>query len=110
MLQQAQYGLTGCRGYCGSGEHVRAAIQSNLSQANHIRLTGFSPCSHFGRFAACFAGDVTTGFHSEARNEHSHFRLDSHVKRCSATPYVEILIPNSELSDRCSECRRGAEH
>ena len=64
MLQQVQPGPIGCRGCSGSGEHALAATQSNLSQARRTRLTGSSLCSRCGRFAACFAGGVTTGFHT----------------------------------------------
>jgi hypothetical protein len=110
MLQQAQFGPTGCRGCSGFGEHALAATQSNSSQAKHVRLTGSSPCSLYGRFAACFAGGVITGFHSEARNEHFDIGLDSHLERSSATPHVEALRANPELSDRCAECRRCAKH
>ena len=110
MLQQAQSGRIGCRECYGSGELALAAIRSNSSRASHIRLTGFSQCSLCVQFAACFAGGVITGFHSVVRNEHSDIALGSHVERSSASPYVEALRTDSELSDCCAECRRGAEH
>jgi hypothetical protein len=110
MLQQAQSGRIGCHECYGSGEHVLAATQSNSSRARRTRLTGSSLCSRCGRFAACFAGGVITGFHSGARNEHLDIGLDSQLERSSATPHVEALVANSELSDRCAECRRCAEH
>jgi len=110
MLQQAQPGRVGCRGCSGSGEHARAATQSNLSQAKHGRLTGSSPCSLCGRFAACSAGAVITGFRCVGWNEDFYIGLDSHLERSSATPHVEALRANSELSDRRAECRRCAEH
>src|SRR5579871_3750970 len=50
------------------------------------------------------------GFHFEARNEPSDIGLDSHVERSFAAPDVEALRASAEVSDRCAECRRGAEH
>jgi hypothetical protein len=110
MLLRAQSGQIGCPECYGSGEFALAATQSILSQGSHIRLTDSSPCSLCGRFVACFAGGVITGFHSEARNEHFDIRLDSHLKRSSETPHVETLRAHSELSDCCAERGRGAEH
>jgi|SRR5579862_532591 len=102
MLQQAQFGPTGCRGCSGSGEHALAVTQSISSQAKHVLLTGSSPCSLCGRFAVCFAGGVITGFHSEARNEH--------ISECihTSNDLLRRLMSkhsraNSQLSDRCAD-------
>jgi hypothetical protein len=109
VLPQALSGRIGCPECCGSGVLALAATQPNSSRARCIRSTGSSQCSRSGRFAACSAGGVITGFHSEPRNEHPEIGLDSHVKRSSAMPHVKALRASSELSDRCSECRRCAE-
>ena len=46
---------------CGYGTNVRAAIQSNSSPRSCARQMACLPCSSCVPFAACFAGEGTTG-------------------------------------------------
>ena len=69
----------------------------------------FGACSLFGRFAVCFAGDVTTGSRCEARNEHSDIRLDSHIERLASSPHREVRSGTPGLSRHCAECRGCSE-
>src|ERR1700733_12321241 len=77
---------------CGPVAFAPAATRINSSPVSCVRLMGSWPCLLFGRFAACSAGDATTGSPCTAQHEHSDSRLRSHIERPLARTVQASLL------------------
>ena len=95
-------GRAGYRVSCGSGALALVATQSNLSLVNCMQLTNSARCLHFGRFAVCIAGDVTTGFRCDAPNDKG-YQADLKIEEASAKGLWLGLQSHSLLSRYCAK-------